>query len=76
MYTESRAAPRWAGKPLRRLTAAELAEALGYLERHRPEDDVLGRALAAEFARRTAATEFARTTTAQPQTPPLQRDTV
>lgn len=50
--------PHWAGKPVRRLTAAELAEALEYLERHRPDDDVLGRALAAEFARRTAATNF------------------
>ncbi|MCQ0017986.1 DUF488 domain-containing protein [Actinomadura madurae] len=51
MNTEQRAAPaaglpRWAGKPVRRLTAGELAEALAYLERHRPEDDVLGRALA------------------------------
>ncbi|MEU5995173.1 hypothetical protein ABZ806_39875 [Spirillospora sp. NPDC047418] len=55
--------PRWAGKPVRRLTAGELAEALAYLERHRPDDDVLGRALAGEFARRTAAAEFARTTT-------------
>ncbi|MBO2456195.1 hypothetical protein [Actinomadura violacea] len=50
---------RWAGKPLRRLTAAELAEALQYLERHRPDDDVLGRALAGEFARRTAAEHHA-----------------
>ncbi|NKZ07808.1 hypothetical protein [Actinomadura latina] len=59
--------PRWAGKPVRRLTAAELAEALAYLERHRPDDDVLGRALAAEFARRTAAAEFAdRTATTRP----------
>ncbi|WP_165966988.1 hypothetical protein, partial [Actinomadura sp. 7K507] len=33
--------------------------ALEYLERHRPDDDVLGRALAGEFARRTAAAEFA-----------------
>jgi hypothetical protein len=54
------ALPRWTGKPVRRLTAAELAEALEYLERHRPDDDVLGRALAGEFARRTAAAEFAR----------------
>lgn len=46
--------PHWAGKPVRRLTAGELAEALEYLERHRPGDDVLGHALAAEFARRTA----------------------
>ncbi|WP_141580023.1 hypothetical protein [Actinomadura sp. WMMA1423] len=52
--------PRWTGKPVRRLTSAELAEALEYLERHRPDDDVLGRALAGEFARRTAAAEFAR----------------
>jgi hypothetical protein len=51
--------PRWAAKPVRRLTAGELAEALHYLERHRPDDDVLGRALAGEFARRTAAAEFA-----------------
>jgi hypothetical protein len=49
------------------LTAAELVDALGYLERHRPDDEVLGRAVAAEFARRTAATEFAdRTATALP----------
>jgi len=54
--------PRWAGKPVRRLTTGELAEALEYLERHRPDDDVLGRALAGEFARRTAAAEFARRT--------------
>ncbi|MFB4304567.1 hypothetical protein [Actinomadura sp. GTD37] len=54
--------PRWAGKPVRRLTAGELAEALEYLELHRPDDDVLGRALAGEFARRTAAAEFARRT--------------
>lgn len=47
--------PRWAMKPLRYLTLGELADALGYLERNRPEDDVLGRALAAELARRTAA---------------------
>jgi len=47
--------PHWAVKPLRRLTAGELAEALEYLEKHRPDDDVLGRALAGEFARRTAA---------------------
>ncbi|WP_143226937.1 hypothetical protein [Actinomadura mexicana] len=69
LSTEPRAAPsagrlagppRWTGKPVRRLTTAELAEALEYLERHRPDDDVLGRALAAEFARRTAAAEFAR----------------
>ncbi|GAA4239740.1 hypothetical protein GCM10022254_61200 [Actinomadura meridiana] len=53
------ALPGWAAKPVRRLTAGELAEALHYLERHRPDDDVLGRALAGEFARRTAATEFA-----------------
>ncbi|WP_433465088.1 hypothetical protein [Spirillospora sp. CA-128828] len=72
MNTEPRAAPPpgpapWTGKPVRRLTAAELAEALEYLERHRPEDDVLGRALAGEFARRTAATEFAtRSTTTTP----------
>lgn len=69
MNTEPRAAPpagrpdpalpRWAVKPVRQLTAGELAEALGYLERHRPDDDVLGRALAGEFARRTAAAEFA-----------------
>lgn len=52
--------PPWTGKPVRRLTTAELAEALAYLERHRPDDDVLGRALAGEFARRTAAAEFAR----------------
>jgi hypothetical protein len=63
--TEPRAAPhpappRWAVKPVRQLTAGELAEALAYLERHRPDDDVLGRALAGEFARRTAAAEFAR----------------
>jgi hypothetical protein len=51
--------PRWTGKPLRRLTAGELAEALQYLERHRPDDDVLGRALAGEFARRTAAEHHA-----------------
>ena len=60
--------PRWAGKPVRRLTTAELAEALEYLERHRPDDDVLGRALAGEFARRTAAAEFARSTTARSTT--------
>ncbi|GAA2266780.1 hypothetical protein GCM10010402_23170 [Actinomadura luteofluorescens] len=65
MTTEPRAAPPagpppWTGKPVRRLTTAELAEALAYLERHRPDDDVLGRALAGEFARRTAAAEFAR----------------
>ncbi|GAA4394512.1 hypothetical protein GCM10023088_75270 [Actinomadura verrucosospora] len=65
MTTEPRAAPsagppRWTGKPVRGLTAAELAEALEYLERHRPDDDVLGRALAGEFASRTAAAEFAR----------------
>ncbi|MBB4778613.1 hypothetical protein [Actinomadura livida] len=69
MTTEPRAAPpaapappRWAVKPVRQLTAGELAEALGYLERHRPDDDVLGRALAGELARRTAAAEFARRT--------------
>ncbi|TDC70936.1 hypothetical protein E1200_03515 [Actinomadura sp. GC306] len=67
MTTEPRAAPRpapprWAGKPVRQLTTGELAEALAYLERHRPDDDVLGRALAGEFARRTAAAEFARRT--------------
>lgn len=56
----NRALPRWAVKPVRLLTTGELAEALEYLERHRPEDDVLGRALAGEFARRTAAAEFAR----------------
>lgn len=56
----NRALPRWAVKPVRLLTSAELAEALEYLERNRPEDDVLGRALAGEFARRTAAAEFAR----------------
>ncbi|RKS79004.1 hypothetical protein BZB76_0442 [Actinomadura pelletieri DSM 43383] len=55
----SRPLPRWATKPVRQLTAGELAEALDYLERHRPDDDVLGRAVAGEFARRTAATEFA-----------------
>jgi hypothetical protein len=54
---------------VRRLTTAELAEALEYLERHRPDDDVLGRALAAEFARRTAATEFADHAT-RPERPP------
>ncbi|MGP4022666.1 hypothetical protein [Actinomadura sp. 3N407] len=69
MNTEPRAAPpagrpdpalpRWAVKPVRQLTAGELAEALGYLERNRPDDDVLCRALAGEFARRTAAAEFA-----------------
>lgn len=58
------APPRWAVKPLRQLTAGELAEALEYLERHRPDDDVLGRALAGEFARRTAAAEFAHRTAA------------
>src|SRR5690606_33132983 len=42
----NRALPRWAVKPVRLLTTAELAEALEYLERNRPEDDVLGRALA------------------------------
>ncbi|RSN68092.1 hypothetical protein DMH08_11815 [Actinomadura sp. WAC 06369] len=47
--------PGWAVKPLRQLTTRELAEALEYLERNRPDDDVLGRALAGEFARRTAA---------------------
>ncbi|WP_131737618.1 hypothetical protein [Actinomadura roseirufa] len=47
--------PSWARKPLRGLTTAELAEALEYLERTRPDDEVLGRALAGEFARRTAA---------------------
>ncbi|TDC39489.1 hypothetical protein E1281_38675 [Actinomadura sp. KC345] len=41
------------------MTVGELADALEYLERHRPDDDVLGRALAGEFARRTAAAEFA-----------------
>lgn len=56
------ALPRWAVKPVRQLTAGELAEALEYLERHRPDDDVLGRALAGEFARRTAAAEFAHRT--------------
>jgi hypothetical protein len=56
--------PRWTGKPVRLLTTAELAEALEYLERHRPDDDVLGRALAGEFVRRTAAAEFARRATA------------
>jgi hypothetical protein len=61
--------PRWAGKPVRRLTAGELAEALAYLERHRPDDDVLGRALAGEFARRTAAAEFARETATRPPGP-------
>ncbi|TMQ90649.1 hypothetical protein ETD83_34500, partial [Actinomadura soli] len=77
MNTEPRAAPpsgrpdpalpRWGAKPVRRLTAGELAEALAYLERHRPDDDVLGRALAGEFARRTAAAEFAhRTATDRP----------
>ncbi|WP_433475183.1 hypothetical protein ACQPZP_42060 [Spirillospora sp. CA-142024] len=74
MNTEPRAAPPvpapWTGKPVRRLTAAELAEALEYLERHRPEDDVLGRALAGEFARRTAATEFATRTTVTPPAAP------
>ncbi|MFG2086934.1 MULTISPECIES: hypothetical protein [unclassified Spirillospora] len=74
MNTEPRAAPPagrpdpalpcWAVKPVRQLTAGELAEALGYLERHRPDDDVLGRALAGEFARRTAAAEFAHRTAA------------
>ncbi|XRQ06701.1 hypothetical protein ACN3XK_60905 [Actinomadura welshii] len=67
MSTEPRAAPppagptlpRWAVKPVRQLTTGELAEALQYLERHRPDDDVLGRALAGEFARRTAAADFA-----------------
>ena len=54
-----RAVPGWAVKAVRQLTAGELAEALEYLERHRPDDDVLGRALAGEFARRTAAAEFA-----------------
>ncbi|TDD22322.1 hypothetical protein E1287_39885, partial [Actinomadura sp. KC06] len=73
MNTEPRAAPppgrpdpalpRWAAKPVRRLTAGELAEALAYLEKHHPDDDVLGRALAGEFARRTAASEFAHRTT-------------
>lgn len=52
--------PSWAVKPLRRLTTRELAEALEYLEKNRPDDDVLGRALAGEFARRTAA-EYHRT---------------
>ncbi|MBE1532797.1 hypothetical protein [Actinomadura algeriensis] len=52
--------PRWAVKPLRQLTTRELAEALEYLERTRPDDEVLGRALAGEFARRTAA-EYHRT---------------
>lgn len=47
--------PRWAVKPVRQLTTGELAEALEYLEEHHPDDDVLGRALAGEFARRTAA---------------------
>ena len=51
--------PYWTGKPVRQLTTGELAEALAYLERHRPEDDVLGRALAGEFARRTAAEHHA-----------------
>ncbi|TDB84098.1 hypothetical protein E1264_25890 [Actinomadura sp. KC216] len=82
MNTEPRAAPpsgrpdpaipRWATKPVRRLTAGELAEALTYLERHHPDDDVLGRALAGEFARRTAASEFAHrtaTTTDRPAPP-------
>ncbi|NDU76232.1 hypothetical protein GWI34_26920 [Actinomadura sp. DSM 109109] len=69
MTTEPRAAPPWTGKPVRLLTTAELAEALGYLERHRPDDDVLGRALAGEFARRTAAAEFARRAVADPREP-------
>ncbi|WP_242902710.1 hypothetical protein [Actinomadura terrae] len=47
--------PRWALKPLYGLTTGELAEALEYLEKHHPDDEVLGRALAGEFARRTAA---------------------
>ncbi|WUH99758.1 hypothetical protein OHR68_40785 [Spirillospora sp. NBC_00431] len=80
MNTEPRAAPpagrpdpappRWAAKPVGRLTAGELAEALAYLERHRPDDDVLGRALAGEFARRTAAAEFARHTATTRPAPP------
>ncbi|MFD0898922.1 hypothetical protein [Actinomadura sediminis] len=45
---------------MRQLTTRELAEALEYLERNRPDDEVLGRALAGEFARRTAA-EYHRT---------------
>lgn len=67
--------PRWGAKPVRRLTTGELAEALAYLEKHRPDDDVLCRALAGEFARRTAAAEFASRTAAdrrptQPMRPP------
>ncbi|WP_147339356.1 hypothetical protein [Actinomadura spongiicola] len=62
----TRPLPRWATKPVRQLTAGELAEALEYLERHRPDDDVLGRAVAGEFARRTAATEFADQTSTPP----------
>ncbi len=58
------APPRWAAKPVGRLTTDELAEALTFLDRHRPDDDVLSRALAGEFARRTAAAEFARRTAA------------
>ncbi|WP_207943772.1 hypothetical protein, partial [Actinomadura sp. KC345] len=54
-----RVVPGWAVKAVRQLTVGELADALEYLERHRPDDDVLGRALAGEFARRTAAAEFA-----------------
>ncbi|MEU8341099.1 hypothetical protein AB0C74_05345 [Spirillospora sp. NPDC048832] len=69
--------PRWAGKPVSRLTTGELAEALAYLERHRPDDDVLGRALAGEFARRTAAAEFARRATdrARSEAPDAPRGT-
>lgn len=45
----------WSGKPVGRLTTDELAEALQFLERHPRFDDALARALAGEFARRTAA---------------------
>lgn len=45
----------WAGKPLRRLTADELAQALAFLDSIGAADDPLARALAAELVERTAA---------------------
>ncbi|MCW2916161.1 MAG: hypothetical protein JWN52_4229 [Actinomycetia bacterium] len=47
--------PAWAGKPIVRLTADEITEALAFLTAREDADDILSRALAKQLADQTAA---------------------